>query len=194
MQPDKPESLSNISDGVNLGLMLVFSVSRTVQIWSRVPGSTGAWFYGWMILVGLGIQAWYYHANLEARQTMDLLGWEAMAWLSLMWFGVHGVVRSIHLARGLRFHSYDPGQGILHRLMPGWSFAASGLTSDLAVSVALSSGLWLIACPILSSWYAGMCFWLVIGHVWLVARDARRRQLWHDARIDADDWSQQIGR
>lgn len=193
MQSEKQESLSNLSDGVSLGLTLVFSVNRTVQIWSRVLGSTGTWFYGWMIFVGLAIQAWYYQVNLESQQAADLVSWEAMAWLSVMWYSIHGVVRSIQMARGVRFHSYDPGVGILHRLMSGWSPSAIALTSDLAIAVSFSCGLWLLACPILSGWYAGMLLWLVIGHSWQVARDARRRQIWHDAQVEADHWSQQIG-
>ena len=194
MQQEKNESLGDFSSGVNLALTVIFSVNRNVQIWSRVPGTTGGWFYGWMYFAGLAVQAWYYMANAQYLQRWDLVHFEFMARLSGIWFAVHGVARAIQLARGIRLHSYEPGVGVLQWALPNWPLWLVGLLSDLGVAIALSGGLWLLDSPIQSGWYAAMCVWLLLGHIWIHTRDARRRQIWHDSQIEADDWSQQIGR
>lgn len=193
MQPDKPDGiLKDYQAGMNLALILMFSINRSVQIWSRVPGSTGSWFYGWLYFVGLGLQAWYYEVNGQATGYYDAIGWLTFAWFSVMWFGIHGVVRSFHFARGLRFHSYEPGRGIFDWMFPNWKPGSASLASDLAVSMALSIVLAIVRSPILSGWYAAMCLWLILAQVWIKASHSRRHQEWIDAKSEAERWSDQI--
>ncbi len=192
MNESKQESFGTLSDGINLGLTLIFSVCRTVQIWSRVPGTTGNWFYGWMFAAGLALSAWYYEVNVEASQAMDFIAWKSMAVASVVWFGIHGVARALHQMRGLQFHSYEPGVGILARWISRLTPNHAGLISDLLVAVVLGISFKLLGSPIQSGWYFAMCVWLLIADRWIRFRDARQVQIYIDAQAQSEDWSRRV--
>ncbi len=192
MPGEKQESLVSLKDGMIVGLTIIFSLSRTVQIWSRLPGTTGDWFYGWMFAVGIAISAWYYELNVQASQAIDFIEWRAMAILSGMWFGVHGVVRAIRQLQGVRFHSYEPGVGVLDRFLSRIAPQYAGVISDIATAFALGVVFRCMGCPIQSGWYFAMCFWIAIGNAWIVARDSRRKQMWVDSQVEATEWSHRI--
>ncbi len=194
MEQDKQSSLSDFSFGVDVVLSAVFAVNRTVQIWSRAPGSTGTWFFAIYFVAGSLLQSWYYQVNVEASATSDLISQPVVIGLSLFWFSVHGLVHSWFVLRGQTFHSFDPGVGVLNRLFPKWSESSASLGSDLIVSMLLSTVLFLLRSPILSGWYASLCMWLFVSHYWLVARDSRRRQMWIDSQFEAEHWSEQLKR
>ena len=140
------------------------------------------------------MQAWYCEVNAIASMKLDWIPPSALLGLSLIWFSVHGLTRAWHSIHGAQFHSYESGIGILARLFPGWSDGSQAIASDLCVSMAMSLVLWLFQSPILSGWYAAMCMWLILGHLWVYARDARRRQSWIDSQTEAEIWSEQIQR
>ena len=195
MEQDKQQrqqNLIDLSQGMSLALIGIFAVNRTVQVWSRYPGSTGSWFYGWVFFVGLLLQAWYCQINTNAVNRADFVSIEVIAFVSILWFAIHGVIRSFHLLRGLRLHSYEPGQGVFHWMFPTWNSGFQALASDVITAVLLSIWLWLIGSPVLSSWYTFVCFWLLIGHCWGAASQARRRQIWIDSQVESENWSHQI--
>lgn len=187
----KQQNLIDISQGMTLVLIAIFSVNRSVQIWSRCLGSTGSWFYGWMFFVGLLLQAWYCQLNAHATSRADVISFETIAYVSVFWFAIHGVVRSFHFARGIRFHTYEPGYGVLQGMLPTLSVGSTALASDLTVAVGLSLLCWLIGSPILSGWYASICFWLIVGHLWINMSQSRRLQMWFDSQVESNRWSQQ---
>ena len=192
MEQDKQQSLADFNQGVSLTLIGIFSVNRSVQLWSRSLGSTGGWFFGWVYLVGLAIQGWYYQANVHGSGTEDFVKWEAFVSANIIWFAIHGVVRAFHVSSGIRSHSYDPGVGILQSILPTWSAGSVAIASDLAVAIFLSVSLRLIDSPILSGWYAAMCFWLLVGHVWMRTSRAYRYQGYINTKSEAEQWSNQI--
>ncbi len=194
MENQKQESLVDFSTGMTLALTVVFSVSRSVQIWSRVPGSTGSWFYGWMFVVGLGINVWYYQANVQACQARDFIGLAYVAEASIAWFGVHGIVRLFNNRGTVPSHSYEPGVGILFWLMPALSASTVAIVSDLCVALLLGCVLSLLGSPIQAGWYFAMCFWLSLGHLWIKSRDARNCRVWRDTQYEAEYMSQKINR
>lgn len=194
MDQDKQQPLRDFSMGMNIALSAIFAVNRTVQIWSRTPGTTGTWFFAIYFVAGSIIQSWYCQVNEEAAAHRDLIPYVAIAGLSLFWFSVHGIIHAWLVLRGKRFHSFEPGVGILNSMFPNWSSASASLGSDLIVAMCISISLLLLQSPILSGWYAALCIWLLVSHYWLVARDARRQQTWVDSQFEAENWSEQIRR
>ena len=192
MQQDKQQNLADFNQGVSLALIAIFSVNRSVQLWSRSLGSTGGWFFGWMYFVGLMLQAWYYQANSHFSGSEDFVTWEAFAAVNIIWFSIHGVVRAFHKTRRVPSHSYDPGVGILQSVFPSWSAGTVAVASDLTVAVFLSIVLRMIESPILSGWYAAMSFWLLVGHVWMRTSRAYRYQVYINTKAEAEQWSNQI--
>lgn len=194
MDQEQQKSLRDIGTGLNLVLGTLFSISRTVQIWSRMPGTTGTWFFGFYYFVGSLMQTWYCRVNEETLGRTDLVSQSSIMGLSLIWFSIHGVIRGGQFLRGTRFHSFDPGVGILSLLNPKWNANTVSLASDLLVATALSLFLWLLRSPILSGWYASLCVWLVLAHCWILARDTRRMQAWTNSEQEAAYWSEQLRR
>ena len=193
MEQEK-QQLRDMANGSNLALMLMQGVNRSVQIWSRVPGTTGTWFFGLLFFQGMLIQAWYYQVNVVASKAPDSIPISVSFGLSLIWFAYHGVKRNIYRANGMRFHSYDPGIGILYRAFPNWQPATIDIASDLSVAIALSLLMLVAGSPIQSGWYRGMCIWLVVIHLWNHARDFRRLRALEDAQLEAAYWSEQVRR
>jgi len=189
MQPQKQDQLCDMSTGFNIALMLLFSVNRTVQIWSRVPGTTGTWFLGLYFFFGGMLQTWYCGVNEQASMRTDSIPPCFVLGLSIIWFAVHGIVRGYQFLQGTRFHSYEPGQGVLAPFLPSWQSDSVGFASDAVTAVGLSLAFALFASPGLSGWYASMCFWLIVAQLWSHARDRRMQQARIDAQVEAEQWS-----
>ena len=194
MQQEQQPPLRDLSIGMSICLSTMSALNRTVQIWSRKPGTTGSWFFAVYFIFGSLIQSWYCQVNEDAGLYRDWVPRVAILGLSLVWFAVHGIAHAWFCILGFQFHSYDPGEGILDSLFAKWSSPSATLASDLIVSMVMSIALLLLQSPILSGWYAAMCIWLLFVHFWLVARDAHRKQIWVDSQVEADTWSKQIQR
>lgn len=190
MGQQKQESLADMSAGIGIALSLLFGVNRTVQIWSRQPGTTGTWYFGFYYFVGAMFQAWYCELNLYASMRSDQIPPHFIIGMSVVWFAVHGISRACFFLRGVRFHSYDPGIGFLAPLCPPtWRCDNVGLLSDLTTAIGLSLAFRFFASPILSGWFAAMSVWLIVAHAWSHARDERMQIARDDAQIEAQQWS-----
>lgn len=189
-EPQSP--VRDLGFGVDIALSAMLAVNRTVQIWSRCPGTTGTWYFALYFVGGSILQSWYCEMNRLASNSSDLIPQAFVAVASLLWFCVHGVLHTFQLARGRTFHSYDPGSPVLGRLFPAWSEESASLGSDLIVAMLLSIAFLILQSPILSGWYAAMTMWLVVTHTWITFRDARRRQIWIDSQFEAEYWSDHL--
>ncbi len=190
-ETDPKQQLRDLSNGMALTISAIFAVNRTVQIWSRIPGTTGPWFFGWLLPIGMCIQGYYYQVNVSTTRE-DVMPFGFVVGLTLIWLCIHGVKHSLFRQHGLNFHSYEPGSGVLYGMAPRWSLSKFNLASDLFVAAGLSLCLHLLGCPILGQWYAFICVWLPLGQLWIHARDSHRRRKWMDAQIEAQDWSEQL--
>lgn len=196
MEPkqDNQKYLHDLNQGAGIAIIAISGVSRSVQLWSRIPGSCGTWYFGWVYLVGLFIQGLHYQLSVLATTRFDRVPLTSTACLAIFWLSVHSIAGSIYRNRGLRFHSYEPGAGILHCWFPAGRSSAIALGSDLVTAVGFSSVLWVLNSPIQSRWYAWMCVWLIVGHMWIQHRDHRRRMTWEDSQFESEHWSEQIQR
>lgn len=190
--PQQPNPDEELRGGVALAIFLIFSVTRSVQLFSRVPGTTGPWFFGITFWIGLAIQLYYYQANVEASGRFDAIPEQLLIATQFGWLVVHWMVRAKNRFQGVRLHSYEPGLGVMNRLLPNWHLDWMGVTSDIAVAAVLGGTCMLLDCPILGSWYFAMIPWLLIGQAFIYGRDSLRVQRMEDAQIEADVWSQRF--
>jgi len=109
--PEQQESdfVRDFSKHVNWALVAMFAASTPAQIWSRVPGSTGGWFFGFFFVGGFVMQLLYIEIKSSVIGRYDAVSFAAVLGLSLIWFGLHGVRRTYLRSKGLHLHSYDTG-------------------------------------------------------------------------------------
>lgn len=188
-QPDPDEQLKG---GVSLVIFMIFSVTRSVQLFSRLPGTTGPWFFGITFWIGLAFQLYYYQANVEASGRFDAIPDMLIIYPQIAWLVVHWAMRQLTRLKGYRHHSYEPGLGVLHRILPNWQADWMGLASDIVVALSMGGICYLLDCPILGIWFLAMIPWLLLAFALIQGRDNIRMQRMDDARIEADDWSQRI--
>ncbi|MCA9217974.1 MAG: hypothetical protein KDB27_33115 [Planctomycetales bacterium] len=193
MPPDDQNKIS-IADGITLALMIVFSLTRTVQLFSRLPGTVGPWFLSVFYIVGLSIQLYYCEMKAATTGVLDLVPTTLFLSVCILWHFVHGVFRRLAVAKGAVFHSYEPGLGVLCYLYHGWKLWQIGLISDLAVASTLSFVFYVLRCPHLSSWYLSMIPWLLVGQAYLFVRERFERQTVNDAQIESQIQSQKLWR
>lgn len=193
MNPQQQSSPDEqLQGGVGLAIFAIFSVTRSVQLFSRLPGTTGPWFFGVFFWIGLFIQLWYYQANVQASGRFDAIPDMLIIYLQFAWLVVHWGWRKWTWLKGYRLHSYEPGLGVLHRVLPTWPAEWMGLASDIFVAAALGGICYLANCPILGSWYLAMIPWLLIAQAVIQGRDYMRMQRMDDARIESDEWTRRL--
>ena len=173
-------------------IILIFGVTRTVQLFSRVPGTTGSWFFGMAFWIGFGIQLFYYQVNVQSSGQFDAIPDRLFVYAIIGWLILHAVCRSHNRSKGMRCHSFSPGLGIFYRWLPNTPEHRIGLISDMATAALLGALGYFFGCPILGSWYLSMTIWLLMAQGCLHARDRYRTQRMDDARIETDAWTRQL--
>ncbi|MCA9194634.1 MAG: hypothetical protein KDB03_22840 [Planctomycetales bacterium] len=189
---EQTQPAQDLQGGFALLVFLIFSVNRSVQVFSRIPGTTGLWFFAFFFWFGLGIQAYYYYANVQALARLDAIPEMWFVYTQIAWLQVHTLMRFVTWLRGYRLHSYEPGLGLLHRVLKRWDADWMGLASDVLVAGALGVACHAMDCPIHSGWYFAMIPWLIIGKIVISARDQLRLQRMQDTQIEASVWSQRL--
>lgn len=181
-QPQDGQFIRDLGKHTNLVLTLMFAISTPLQLWSRIPGTTGVWFYGFFFVGGIALQCIYLAIKTQVLMRYDAISFASVAALHLAWFGVHGVSRAVARWRGHYCHSYDPGIGISQPLYPSLPAGAGRLVSDLTVLMAAVLIFDLTDCPLQRDWH----LWVVLPavvmcQIWIKAREAHL----HQKHIDA---------
>lgn len=193
MQSHKAETPQEpFQDGYAMLMCLLFAVTKTVQLFSRRPGTTGTWFFGFVFWIGFGIQLLYYQANVEATGRFDAVPEKAFLLIHIGWFLFHRVRRFFEPRRRGRVHSYDPGVGILRNAFPNWSLGAANFASDAIVSGLMFLACFYGGCPILAGWYFYMPIWLLLEGACSQFRLDYQRQRLDDAQVEADAWTKML--
>ena len=194
MEVDKQQQQQHLRNTLGLTLGLMFSVNRTVQIFSRRIGSTGNWYYGVFLLVGVGVQIYYCEVNAQLSETRDTISVLVMIMATIIWNAAHSMGRLIQRVNGQATHSYDSGIGILASWFPTWQPSIVSLVSDLAVATTVGACCYLLGSPILGGWYLSVAIWLIAAECFLSVRDRVRGQRMVDARAEAEYLSRQVYR
>lgn len=198
MQPPEQQDsdfVRDFSKHLNLVLVAMFAASTPAQIWSRIPGSTGGWFFGFFYVGGFAMQLLYIEIKTAAIGRYDAMPFTATFGLSLFWFGLHGVRRTYLRSKGRHLHSYDPGQGILGPVYPHLPNWLSALISDLTVAVAFGIFFHLADSPVQHDWFVWVVVpSLVISQSWVKSREAFMHQRHVDAAAGAKYYADTIKR
>jgi len=171
---------------------LICSVTRTVHLFSRWPGSCGTWHFGIFFFIGFAIQLLYYQMNVEASGHFDAIDDRIMIFGSLGLLLLHNLAGWFSWFKGQRNHSWSQGVGILCRLMPNSDEVSVTLLSDLLACASLATICHWIDCPILSSWYVCMIFWCLVNHAMVSFRHGFQMQRLQDAQIEQQYWSSEV--
>lgn len=186
------QEAANAKMGIGLFLLGIFMICRSVQVFSRVPGTCGPLFVLGNILCMI-FQFWYCQAAVDAYG-QDAIGVEWMFGIQVFW-AVYGIFRTaVHRFRGYEFEFAEIGIGFLYRWMPNSGAASIGLASDMLVASTLCVVFHLFDSPVLGGWYLTMICCLAIGHSWLHARDKVELQRIKAAQSRAKYISQRLRR
>lgn len=185
---DPRQALRDSQVGFYLIYITLTAVGRSVQLWSRIPGTCGRSTLGFSFLASQALLLLFIEVHVSSLRTLDAVPVTTLIGVNLLWWALHNVLR---LRGGIR-HSYDPGQGFLTagvaRVLPAnCHHFTVGAISDQVTAVGLAYALHLMNCPHLSRWYwlASMC--LAVTYLWNSLTEDRRLRNWQDAQIEADN-------
>lgn len=184
----------HLRNAMGLAMGLIFSVNRTVEIFAKAAGSTGDWYFGVFLGIGVGVQLYFCEVNAQRSGIADLIPVQAMIMATIVWSAVHSVCRLMRRANGVQQHSYDTGIGILDRWLPGWPPQLIDTLSNVTVAFVMGCGCHLLKSPILGRWYLSIGIWLVAMDCFLAVRHKVRGQRMVDARAEAEYLSRHVHR
>lgn len=191
-QQDPQQHLSDLQQTTSLVFVAISSVTKQVKIWSHVPGTCGRWFFGWMYPVGECIAGLYYTLCVTASGEFDAVPYLAVLLLRLVWLAVHQVTGAYYQLQGQQLHSYEPGISILQRYWPRGHVPTITLVADLLVTFSFAGLLSLCDSPVQASFYGWLGLWLIVAHVWIELREARRVAMWRDSQLETERFSERI--
>ena len=173
---------------------LLLSICRTVQVFSRQPGTCGPLAYlVWP--VGVFFQICYYTANVDATGSVDWFGLELLLGIQLFWL-LCGVPFAIYYRffRNAEFSFYDSGFGILQLPFQKKDLASINFMSDFAVAGLLSTFFYLVDSPIIGSWYRAMILWVIFAHAWSHASGNFQMMRFRQTQSYATYWANRFQR
>lgn len=189
---DMPKPGEQAQQGFAVVSSLICSVTRTVHLFSRWPGSCGMWHFGFFYLIGFVIQLLYYQMNVEATGQFDAIDDRLLVFGSLGLLMSHNIASWYYWSKGHRGHSWSPGVGVLFKWMPNSDPIFVAVLSDVVVAASLGGFCYLIGCPILGSWYLCTIFWCVISHALLGLRHSFQMQRLQDAQVEQKSWANEV--
>ena len=191
-QPDlaKDEARS-ARTGLGLLLIAVFTIGQSIQVFSRVPGTSGPIFI-LAHLISVLLQVVYYTANVDAIGQSDSIGIVIPIAAQTIWL-VYNIIALIQWRlRGIEAEINQLGVGTLYRWMNGRSAAEVGFASDMFFGTAITACCFLLSSPILGNWYLVATLGLLFAHLWMDFRQRREMQRFKNAKSRAEEWSYRI--
>lgn len=174
VRPDRPpptkqpeeyheEEMRSLRNGIGGFLIAGLTVCRTVQVFSRTPGSAGSIFVAaWA--AGVLVQGFYFHGHMQLHGRVDLIPFELVIAVQSGWWLLGLLVTFARLYRGNQASDSELGRGALTPYFPQLSSYAVGIVSDVTVGLILAGFFRLFASPVQSNWYLVMVGWLLICH------------------------------
>jgi len=172
------DEVKSARNGIGGLLLIGHTLCRTVQVFSRVPGSCGGlMLFAWIPAVGA--QAYYFQGNLELHGRQDAIDFEWLILAQTVWWST-GLLMT--MVGRHRVAESNRGRGVLGSFLPGWSPAAVGMISDAVVGGALTALLFGFDSPAAAGWYQMMLALLLFCHSfeyacrWLIQQRIRAAQ------------------
>ncbi len=191
-QPDYfKDEMKSARTGLGLLLLTIFTLGRSVQVFSRIPGTVGPAFL-LAHLVSMFVQYWFYVGTVEHSGETDMIGIGWIIGAQFVWFA-YGVCQTFRFRRlGIDVEFKDLGIGILQTRYPQMTMAQSGVLSDLSIAGAIMLVLFAFGSPISGVWYLVMIFALLFAHAWMEFRHRDGMQRMKDAKTRAQEWVQKL--
>lgn len=183
------EEVKSARNGVGGFLIAGLAVCRTLQVFSRVPGTTGLYSQlAW--LAGATIQGFYLFGHTEKYGRIDRISFESILTLQYLWWLV-GVGIAVWSSRRRTANArLYPGRGIFFAHWMRDDFA--GLGSDAVIGIGLIVLFRVFGCPTLANWYSVILGWTVLCHALLFGHELWIRLRIRAAKRRSAYWNKQV--
>lgn len=200
--PDKPppsnlsedylrEEIKSAKNGIGGLLMIGFSVARTIQVFSRVPGTAGVTMLMiWML--GIGLQAAYLIGHEEKFGQVDATECVWLIVAQLGWWTLGAIRELFRTKRQTQIAVNEPGRGVLCRLLPFVSHDMGGAISDVVIGALLVVGLHAVGSPIQAGTYQVILGLTVFCHLCVFGQRLSYRLRVNAARKRARNWKKDV--
>ncbi|APZ93411.1 hypothetical protein [Fuerstiella marisgermanici] len=171
------EEIKSFRNGIGGFLIAGLTVCRTLQVFSRIPGSSGLWLnLAW--IAGAAIQGFYLSGHVQKYGRVDVISFEAFLTFQYLWWLVDVAIRIWFSRKRSRPARLYQGRAIFFRHWMRDDIA--GVASDVVVGVGMITFFRVLACSTLANWYSVILGWTVFCQGFLLARE-----LWIRLRIRA---------
>ncbi|MCA9178415.1 MAG: hypothetical protein KDB14_28335 [Planctomycetales bacterium] len=186
------DEIKSARNGIGAFMILGFSLARSIQVFSRVPGSSGLYFQlAWTI--GVALQGFYLAGHVEIHGRVDAVPFEYLLILQGACWLVSFFILAVHWTLSTRPpHDKAMGRGLLTRHLPGLSEQKGGIVSDVAVGGLLIVLLLALRCPVQAACYRFMLGWTLCCHLAIYLRDAQYRWRIRTAHRRAARWRDDV--
>lgn len=183
------EEIKSARNGIGGFLIAGLTVCRTLQVLSRVPGSSGLYLnLAWV--AGATIQGFYLYGHVQKYGRLDAISFEAFLILQYFWWLADVAVRVWFSRKRAASGRLYQGRGVFfgHWMRDD----VAGLASDLVVGLGLILFFRLFACPTLANWYSVILGWTVFCQGFMFARELWIRLRIRAARRRAAYWQKDV--
>ena len=182
------DEIKSVRNGIGGFLIAGFTVSRTLQIFSRKPGSSGIMLLlAW--IPAAFIQHFYFLGCVENYGRTDATPYELLILVQLaMWFC--GVL--IFLSRNKAPKHRSLGNGLLGKLFPHTAPNKVGIISDAAIGLLLIVLLHALQSPTQAGWYQAITCWTLFCHGCIYLHGWSLRQRVKAAKRRAKHWRKDV--
>lgn len=163
------EELKSARNGIACLLLLAILLGRTVQIFTRKPGTSGA-FLVLASLLSIFPFSFFYLGSYERSEIADAID-------PTYYIYAFGFFAFMEIAFAVlnSFRDTQPGlrvlgTGILQSRFPGWHPDIAGLVGDVTVALMLAGIFHVNDSPIQANWFAAMAGWICVVHLALFWR------------------------
>lgn len=200
--PDKPppnklseeylkEEVKSARNGIGGFLMLGFALGRTLQVFSRRPGSSGLWLLlAW--LLGVSLQGFYLIGHAEKFGRVDATPFEwLLAAQALAWLFCFAIACAQAIGRRLPPMN-EVGAGILEKYLPKTMRRHAGIISDALIGGVLIVGLRQLGSPVQAGTYQVIVGWVMACHAGVFYRNWVFQQRIRSAKYRALHWHKDV--
>lgn len=181
------EEIKSAKTGVAILLIIGFGMARTIQVFSRWPGTSGVVM---MLLwpAGLVVEGTYLLQHLEEYGRIDATDCRDLIAAQFAVYAVGLVVRLFRHRDAPTINQHDPGRGVLCWMLPFASHDVGGAISDLVVGATLIGIFHALGSPIQAGTYQVILGLTVFCHVCVLGQRLSHRLRADAARRRARNW------
>lgn len=198
--PDKPppnklsdeylqEEIKSARNGIGGFLIVGFMLGRNIQVFSRLPGTSGLYLVlAWPLAAGLC--GFYLHGHAEQFGATDAIPFQWVIVIQSLIWALGLPVTLWRCTIGKRINEQEIGEGFLFRRSQRLTRWTAGVWSDIVAGAVLVGLLFAFDSPVQAKFYLVVLGWLACCHGCVLFRDLlwkariraakRRANAWHE--------------